>query len=356
MKKLFLGNYLVLKPLGMGASASVYLVQNLQMNRQEALKICADTEENRQTLLEEIQVLKRLNHPMLPEFYEWFQEDGCLCMAMEYVEGITLERYLRQFGKLEEEKAIFVAIMLTEVLGYLHRQKPELIYRDLKPANIMMLPNGRLKLIDFGAVWMVPHHQLGKGLLAGTPGYSSPEQWKEGGACRESDIYALGMVLRKMLSSKCISRRLEKVIIKCTKELPQERYRTMYDVRRDLHACRHRGWARKKIFGRTLKFAFSFWLIAGMALGALFAFRSCIGQTAVSAVAAEKAETLWVDVRDERGRKCLLREENAYKIKDKLWLELQAEDLPAGISTLKIIAIAEDDNIFESRVFLVENN
>ena len=444
--------YRAIKRLGTGAVGSVYLVQNQHLCRPEALKVCQDTKVNEALLNEEAAILKNLNHPMLPVVYDLMKENGIICMAMEFVEGMTLELYLQTFGPVGEEVAVLWAIALTQVLGYLHGQKPELIYRDLKPSNIIVQPNGTIRLIDLGAAYAPSYGQGEEGALMGTPGYSAPEQWRGKGACKESDIYALGMVLHEMITglhpvSACqkrlpvrkynrgISRRLEELICKCTENKPEKRYHSMEQLRKELQECKQKqkqkdGWMKiKRAIGRVLfglallravlpflwgvcirEFPFPFmkvplilfavaWgyrallvrplnknrimkteksvfltekkfpgLYIGLCLlmllcGQEFIKSGILGKPAFRAnhlllevKAAEGKERLKVEMRDEQGRKCLLKENTAFCLKERMWFELTEDNLPKGISSIHLVVVGEDDAVYESRVFLVENN
>jgi len=444
--------YSIVRELGVGAVGTVYLARNLHLNRTEALKVCTDTSENEMFLNEEAAILKNLCHPMLPVVYDLIRLDGMLCMAMEYVEGMTLEMYLQTFGPIGEEVAIRWAIALTEVLGYMHRQKPELIYRDLKPANIMVLPEGTIKLIDLGAAYAPVYGRGEEGILMGTQGYSAPEQWMGKGACKESDVYALGMVLHEMLSglhpvsacqerrpvreyNRSISRRLEQMIRKCTEKSIGKRYHSMEQLRTELQGCRQKQkheerWIRtKRGIGRLLlgfallrtiipflwgvnikEFPFPYMKVPIILFGIAWGYRILIvrpkpGKRMVKSeksimltekkfpglymglflvmllcskvfdvwgmlgiqnlrekelmlevMAAKEQETLWVDMRDEQGRKCLLKEDSAFCLKERMWFELTKESLPKGISSIRLVVVGEDHGVYESRVFLVENN
>lgn len=434
MEEMILNKYRVIGALGEGAAGNVYLVENLHLNRREALKLCADTKETMELLSGEAEVLKQLTHPLLPAIYDLFSWNGKLCMVMEYVEGITLEAYLQKYGPAGEEKAIRWAVSLTEVLGYLHDQKPEMIYRDLKPSNIMVLPDGNIRLVDLGAVHVAAYGLHNNELLAGTPGYSPPEQWQKGSVCKESDVYALGMVLHEMLTAlqpvsgcqkrrpvreydRSISHSLERVIENCIREQPQERYHSMGRLQKELLSCSKKQRRKERSFrirhslsvclfmlafarmtlpflwgvdSRRLPFpylkeplllflaALCFYMFAahpgpkenrsrleksvfltekkfpGLFVILLVTILLSGGIPVITAT--EKREELWVDMRDESGRKCLMKEGSAYCLKDKMWFELTKESLPAGISSLQLIALGEDNQVYESRVFFVENN
>jgi predicted amidophosphoribosyltransferase len=120
--------------------------------------------------------------------------------VMEYVEGRTLEETLKvHLGRLPWKQVIEVALQILDTLDYLHGHKPPIIYRDMKPSNIMLLPNGRVKLIDFG---IARHFQpKSRATVIGTPGYASPEQYK-GNADTRSDLYSLGAVIHQALTGR----------------------------------------------------------------------------------------------------------------------------------------------------------
>lgn len=441
MKKVWTGKYRFIKHLGKGAGGKVYLVENLHLHRKEALKVCEDAGQNRPLLQEEALVLMKLAHPMLPRVYDLFLEEGMLCMVMEYIEGMTLEEYLKKFGRIEEDLAIRWAVSLTEVLSYLHEQKPEIIYRDLKPGNIMVLPDKSIRLIDLGAAYLPAYGQQPEMPLMGTPGYGAPEQWQGRGACKESDVYALGMVLHEMVTgihpvSACqeprpvrefdrsLSHKIEAVIIRCIKKQTEERYHSMEHLGRELKSCKKEQRNRKRkeqlqnsvgmlLLGiamlRTLvpflwgvrekEFPFPYMkvplILLGISLGyrmlimrkrkterirmeksvfltakhfpglyagillllSVFYLESGTGNLSqMQVMAADKNQELWVEMRDEKGRKCLVREGTAFSLSGKMWFELAEEDLPKGLSRLQLIAVGEDEQVYESRLFLVENN
>lgn len=277
MKQILSNKYEVLKPVAEGGMGIVYLVKDLHLNKLAAVKVSKNpgSLQEREIVLQEMEVLKGLSHPALPGIIDFFEEGGNICLVMEYVEGITLEQYLRKFIRVELSKAVKWAVELTEVLGYLHRQNPPVIYRDLKPANIMVQPDGKLKLVDFGAAFVMTYGQDRRQLMMGTPGYSAPEQWHSGNAGKGSDIYGVGAVLHEMLTGispgnlfherrpvreydKSIPRELEKVIIVCTKKRPFERYSSMEQLKNALLSCgkkeRHKemGFALRKGVGALL--------------------------------------------------------------------------------------------------------
>ena len=180
MRRILYNKYEVLKPIAEGGMGSVWLVKDLHLNKLAAVKINHSqmNYNNPSGVLQEREVLKQLSHPMLPHIIDFFQEGGSECLVMEYVEGITLEQYLRQFGAVKPWQAVAWGVELAEVLYYLHSQNPPIIYKDLKPANIMIKQDGKLKLIDFGTAATPEFGQKREMFITGTPEYSAPEQWK----------------------------------------------------------------------------------------------------------------------------------------------------------------------------------
>jgi serine/threonine protein kinase len=146
-------------------------------------------------------LLSRLQHPSIPRVTDHFTEWSRYYLVMDYVEGENLEEFLRREGRpwLDESRIVNWAMQICDVLAYLHEQNPPIIFRDLKPANVMLQKDGRIKLIDFGiARHFAPSHG---GTAVGTPGYAPPEQYF-GRAEPRSDLYALGATLHHLLSGR----------------------------------------------------------------------------------------------------------------------------------------------------------
>ncbi len=281
MRRILYNKYEVLKPIAEGGMGSVWLVKDLHLNKLAAVKInhpCTN-HNNQSGVLQEREVLKQLSHPMLPHIIDFFQEGGSECLVMEYVEGITLEQYLRRFGAVKPWQAVAWGVELTEVLHYLHSQNPPIIYRDLKPANIMIKQDGKLKLIDFGTAASPAFGQKREMFITGTPEYSAPEQWKEGNVGKKSDIYALGAVLHEMLTGirpnggigerrpvreydRSIPSELEKIILTCTRKQPQERYASMEQVKTALLTYKKNGFYRKVVYSIKREIGSLLWLLA----------------------------------------------------------------------------------------------
>lgn len=458
MKQILYNKYEVLKTIAEGGMGVVYLVKDLHLNKLAAVKECKYSGDAvvKRSAFDEMEILKELSHPALPGIIDFFEEEEKVFLVMEYVDGITLEQYLRKFGRAEVSLAVKWALELAEVLQYLHARNPPVIYRDLKPSNIMIRPDGSLKLIDFGAAFAGNGRREGDGMLAGTPGYSAPEQWGGGRAGKASDIYALGAVLHEMLTGisprsflqdrrpvreydKSISRELEKVIVICTKKKPGERYQSMEDLQKALCGCGRKGKIKDLLFRIKNGVGTLLFLLAGtrllmpflrgvnaaeipfpyfreplLLLGAAVLYRifflrkisfgnNVYGSNAYGradrkylvkkqeksilltekkvpgvyisgmlaavimcllfsrgfcffAEAEEKAESLWVEMRDEKNRKLLLKEGTVLPVGNKVRLEIPADGIPEGKIALQLVATGEAGEVYESRIFLLERD
>ena len=149
----------------------------------------------------EAKMLRRLSHARIPKVYADFKDEGRQYLAMEFVRGEDLEEVIRKHpGGLPEQQVLEWADEICDVLGYLHNHKPEpIIFRDMKPSNVMIEPDGKVKLIDFGIAKVFERTE--RGTQIGTPGYAPPEQY-QGLATVESDIYALAATLHHMLTGR----------------------------------------------------------------------------------------------------------------------------------------------------------
>jgi membrane protein implicated in regulation of membrane protease activity/RNA polymerase subunit RPABC4/transcription elongation factor Spt4 len=198
--------YRVIQPLGEGGMKAVYLAEDLRFKlRRCALAVMVDSftsDDARRRAVgnfeREADVLAQLDHASIPKVSDRFSEQNRHYFVMDYVGGQTLEEKLSAVGgRLEQSEAINIALQICEALDYLHTRIPPVIYRDLKPSNIMVTAEGMIKLIDFG----IARHFTRQGTTVGTVGYAAPEQYQ--GECdQRSDVYALGATLHQMLSGR----------------------------------------------------------------------------------------------------------------------------------------------------------
>jgi eukaryotic-like serine/threonine-protein kinase len=150
----------------------------------------------------ETNLLASLFHPHLPRIYDYFEEAGRWYLVMDFIPGMTLEARLehRPNGTLPVEEVLDIGLQLTAVLGYLHTRQPPIIFRDLKPANVMRTPEGDLYLIDFGIARLFKPGQIKDTTVLGSPGYAAPEQYGKAQTTASADIYSLGALLHQLLS------------------------------------------------------------------------------------------------------------------------------------------------------------
>lgn len=155
-----------------------------------------------QNFLAEATILSRLNHSNLPAFTDFFTEDSRHFLVMEYIEGSTLEDLLEHNdGPFSERRVLGWARQLCDVLEYLHSQQPPVIFRDMKPGNIMLRRDGRIKLIDFGIARIFRHSGSRDTQMLGTPGFAPPEQYGSSQTDERSDIYSLAMALFQLMTN-----------------------------------------------------------------------------------------------------------------------------------------------------------
>lgn len=247
------GKYKILNQIGAGGMSTVYLAMNEKANRQWAVKeIRKDRPYNfvlmKQGILREMELLRSLHHPMIPSICDVIEEEEAIFIVMDYIEGRTLGSVLEEEGAQEEKYVIEWAKQLCQVLSYLHNRMPPVIYRDMKPNNIMLKPNGDLMLIDFGISREFCQEHTEDTVCLGTQGYAAPEQFGGGQSDERTDIYGLGATLHHLVTgenprkrqgtdflSVCqlraeISSGLEQIIKKCLQRSPEDRYQSCREL------------------------------------------------------------------------------------------------------------------------------
>jgi outer membrane protein assembly factor BamB len=200
--------YLIQSVLGVGGMGSVYKARDMHfpnVTKLVAVKEIINLADPSmrelvvRTFEREANLLAELNHPSIPKVYDYFTQNDKSFLVMEYIDGKDLEAYLNETtGLINEETVVEWAIQLCDVLSYLHNHKPEpVIFRDMKPSNVMLDHHNHVRLIDFG---IARGFQAGqKGTMIGTEGYSPPEQYR-GEASPTGDIYALGATVHHLLT------------------------------------------------------------------------------------------------------------------------------------------------------------
>lgn len=254
------GKYEILKLIGKGGMSRVYLAMDQNLNKQWAVKEIEkhkndiNNEVMIQSAMAEANMIKKLDHPSLPRIVDIINKENFIYVVMDYIEGEPLSNILNKQGAQPQELVIHWAIELCGVLDYLHRQTPPIIYRDMKPSNIMLQPNGNIKLIDFGIAREYKEESLADTVSLGTKGYAAPEQFGgKGQTDARTDIYCLGVTLYHLLTGQnpCeppyeiypirywnpqLSSGLEYIIQKCTQLNPNDRYQSCAEL---LYALEH---------------------------------------------------------------------------------------------------------------------
>ncbi|MCR5486185.1 MAG: serine/threonine protein kinase [Lachnospiraceae bacterium] len=210
---------------------TVFLAEDIRLNKKWAVKTLGDEGSFRKNIKKaEISVLRRASHPNLPRITDIFEENGTAFMVMDYIEGNTLEEILNSGRKITTKHIYQWSIEAASALSYLHSSNPPVIYRDMKPANIIVRPSGSIVLIDFGTA----KASLDKADREsyGTVRYAAPEQF-QGSSDERSDIYSLGKTIEAM-AGKGASFWLKRIIKRSTARLPDKRYRSAEEMRRQL--------------------------------------------------------------------------------------------------------------------------
>jgi serine/threonine protein kinase len=201
--------YSIIQFIGQGGMAAVYLGADVRLgNRYVAIKQMnpanlgpADQQWAVTAFQQEAEVLARLNHPTIARVIDFFQEEAFWYLVMEYVDGESLDAALNRYPQgLAEAQVLIWASQLGGALEYLHQQYPPVIFRDLKPGNVMVQPDGTLKLIDFGIARYFKPGQNQDTVRLGTPGYAAPEQYGRGQTDARSEVFSFGVLLHQLLT------------------------------------------------------------------------------------------------------------------------------------------------------------
>ena len=240
------GRYRLLTQIGKGGMSVVWLAMDTTLGKQWAVKEIALSENQKRrklvidSLLAEANLLKSLDHAAIPRIVDLIDEGGTLFVVMDYIEGKTLSRILKDNGAQSEADVIDWAVQLCDVLDYLHHRDSSLVYRDLKPSNIMLHSDGTVRLIDFGIACREGTEVDSEHIL-GTKGFAAPEQYQVGSAIdRRTDIYGLGATMYVLLTGAklsdtktpeplrqvrpTLSRGIENIVARALAQNPGDRY------------------------------------------------------------------------------------------------------------------------------------
>ncbi|MHB8599458.1 MAG: serine/threonine protein kinase [Ktedonobacteraceae bacterium] len=209
---LFARRYRILEQVGEGGFGNIYKAEDLDAYRrlvaikQINLRLLSPQRmiEATDSFNREVDYLSRLKHGHIPRIYDHFTDPDHWYIIMEYIKGETLENKLKKArrGRFSTQQVFDIGIALCDELGYLHRQSPPIIFRDVKPGNIMQTGTGRIYLIDFGIARHYAPGQSRDTSPLGSPGYAAPEQYGKAQTTPQTDIYGLGATLQTLLTGK----------------------------------------------------------------------------------------------------------------------------------------------------------
>jgi tetratricopeptide (TPR) repeat protein len=249
--------YEIVRELGRGGMGVVYLAQDKTLDRPVALKFLGslldDSPEFKERFTREARAAAKVSHPNIVHVYDVQISPSNSYIAMEYVEGINLHRYLQEKGRLSPREAVNVMIQVCSALQAVHALG--IVHRDLKPENILVSKGGLIKLMDFGLAKGIGSRLTASMVVMGTPGYMSPEQVMAKDTDARTDIYALGLILFELLTGKMafsggdvlkrqvteriarpssvvpdIPVELDEIVLKCAAKEPSERYQTVEEI------------------------------------------------------------------------------------------------------------------------------
>lgn len=285
------GKYEILKQIGKGGMSTVYLAADNRLNKNWAVKEIArkGLGKNNEEIVNEVpadaKMMKSLDHPTIPTIVDIIDrsDDEYIYVVMDYVEGESLDKVLAEYGAQPQDMVINWAKQICDAFSYLHSQKPPIIYRDMKPANVMLKPDGNIKIIDFGIAREYKEGNLADTTVLGTKGYASPEHYGGRQTDERSDIYTIGMTMHHLLTgvdprpadyryapirqwNPELSDGLERIIDKCVSPDPKDRYQNCDEL---LYALEHYREDEQVFKKKQKKKLFTF--ITSISLAVIFA-------------------------------------------------------------------------------------
>ena len=260
--------YEIIKSIGEGGMANVYLGQDTILDRKVAIKVLRGDLANDEKFIRRFQrealSASSLSHPNIVEMYDVGEDNGNYYIVMEYIEGKTLKQLLKKRGKLTTREAVDIMIQLADGISEAHDSY--IIHRDIKPQNIMIKEDGKIKITDFGIAMALNSTQLTQtNSVMGSVHYLPPEQASGKGSTIKSDIYSMGILFYELLTgvlpfkgdnaveialkhlkepipsvrkqNSSIPQSIENIILKCTAKNPKNRYDDVKEMSRDLKVC-----------------------------------------------------------------------------------------------------------------------
>lgn len=307
------GKYEILKEVGRGGMSIVYLAMDKNLNKQWAVKEIRDDvygEEHDaviQSFLTEANLMKKLDHPVLPRIVDIIDNKY---VVMDYIEGEDLEKILEKYGAQEQKMVISWGKTLCEVLDYLHTRVPPIIYRDMKPGNIKLRPDGTIRLFDFGIAREYKKDKPTDTISLGTRGYAAPEQFERNQQTdARTDVYGLGMTLYHLVTGKnpsgtqykpirdwdsSLSSGLEWIIQKSTQLRPEDRFQSCAEMLYALENVEKYSGEYKKAQKKKIHLFAGFMLASAVCLcvgvGSTFAYQGLQNQNYEANLAEDTVE------------------------------------------------------------------
>ncbi len=226
--QVFLGRYQVIELAGSGSMGNVFRGWDPRLRRSVALKTIRldsakfDRQKLSQSLVEEAVAYARFNHPNIVTVYDVLEGGDSTCIAMEFVDGPSLEALLARHGPLSPERALHVAMAVARALVEAHAH--QLVHHDIKPANVLIGKDGEIKVTDFGISELLSFATRDKRQIRGTPGYIPPESLESGQYDTRSDLFALGVVIYECLTARqpFVGKNLRQTLLRTATETPEE--------------------------------------------------------------------------------------------------------------------------------------
>ena len=269
------GKYRILERIGRGGCAAVYLAEDLRLGTKRAVKY-TERPGNAGGGFREGEILKNLNHPAFPGVIDRWEDEQGIFLVMEYIKGKNLETWLKSHGPFDAGRIWKWAGELCDALQYLHGQEPPVLYLDLKPSNLILDGEGRLRLVDFG----IAERENDCPSLAGSRNYAAPEQLQPGNRQdARTDLYALGITLYRLATGRFpqknrkkrrmgnLSPGLARILRKCMEEEPGRRFSSCKALERALRTCREGREEREQYRVKRRRILLTA-AAAGIALGA----------------------------------------------------------------------------------------
>ena len=267
-QEIWFQKYQILKLLGRGSTAKVYLALHIKLNSYRVIKFISKNHPNYNLQHKEALILKNLQHSCIPIIYDIEEDEEGSYIVEQYLEGFTLKEYVVSKGHIREDAIIRYGIQLCDLIHYLHSTNRPVLYVDLKPDNII-LSEGTLKLIDFGSAIYLDELSSHPDYV-GTRGYAAPELYRRNTIDERCDVYGIGMLLYFIVTGKQIrkdvteidnidltdgcSKQLKSIINRCLKFNPSQRYATVQKLSTHLSAILQKNRFQEKT-DQTIKVA-----------------------------------------------------------------------------------------------------